>query len=413
MLFTSPIQQPLGLNVNGTNFIRNGSVFRGIGVNHFSMLLRQIVVVGPAVNYDEDMRAIKQDWGLPFVRFAAGWWDRTYWYANWYQNKAAYFAAFDAVVESAENRGIGLIPTLFWNLKQFTDATYDVYGSRSAPSTLATKSSNAWLLAAEFIDDVVSRYRTSPAIWACDLANEACGSCGPEYYSTWALDGTKAAWLNWGTRPEGGTYAASDKMSMVQWRDFTRNAVELVHSLDGRGRFVSSGSGLGTSFAVGVQTADTLTADTYAQRNSFAPGGQSFFSYEEQAFTAMCNHIYPQSLSDLVWFNSAEKTAAELIAYYKAWSNSAGKPFYLGEWGATYHGSGSDPISVDQATEEATFSAVLASIVANDVQLSSCWNYGGDLAGANEWEWWKLTDPARLYQLTAIADANRTMAALS
>ena len=47
------------------------------------------------MDYDADLRAIKQTWGLPFVRFAAGFYSRATGLANWYQNKTAYFAAFD------------------------------------------------------------------------------------------------------------------------------------------------------------------------------------------------------------------------------------------------------------------------------------------------------------------------------
>jgi hypothetical protein len=409
-----------GIQTSGITFQRNGRAFTGIGINHFSLLLRQLVSnLGPAVDADSDLRAIKQTWGLPFVRFSAGFYDRTTWLTNWYQNKAAYFAAFDTVVASAERYGVGLIPCLLWGARPFSDICYNTAAATLQwPAKLADTSSPAWALFAEFVNDVVARYRNSPAIWAWDLGNEIVSNCGPEYNAAWLLDGTGTdagatplpASLSWGTRPDGTNYPANNKMSLPNWIAFSYAATRLIQQTDGHGRLVISGAALGNSFAVNAQANNSLQADTLTQWSSgvAATLNMPWLVYREQAFPATNMHIYPQSLSNSRVFSGAEKTQAELIALCRGWSDAAGKPFLLTEWGATYWGDPVDEASTSLAAETANFSAALAAVQANCL-VSAIWNYGGDLAGGSNWMKWRLSDAARTYQLTAVAAANAAM----
>jgi len=399
-----------GLNVSGIGFKRNGKAFTGLGINHYSLALNSLVdmgVGGIASTY-ADLRDIKQTWGLPFVRVSFGWYSQSSWYDYYHQQKATYFAKIDELVANAEALGVGLIPALFWNLKGFCDMTYDVYGTYSPMSQLGNKSSNAWILASTFITEVVSRYKDSPAIWAWGLGNEIVNADGPEYHSSWAPDGSKAAWLNWGTRPGGGTYLATDKMTMAQWRDFSRNCIELINSLDPYGRFISGSSPIGNSFAVTAQTTDSLGADNLAKWNS-AANGLPWVIYREQNFDTVCNHIYPHLVSNGMFFSDGGKTHGELIALTKGWADAYGKPFFLEEFGSTYHGDPVDQTSVDLATEAANFQAALDAIRTNNVQLGAAWNYGGNFSGGPAWMKWKMSDPTKRYQLEMLALANASM----
>lgn len=405
-LFNTP---KIGLQVSGKNFIRNGKVFSGIGINHYSLALNQMVDmgVGGIANSANDIKDIKA-YGLPFIRCAFGWYDGNSWYNNYYLNKSSYFAALDNVVANCENNNIGLIPTLLWSVIKLCDSTFNIYGTYSPPSALSDKKSKAWLLASTYITEVVTRYKDSPAIWAWGLGNEICNSAGAEYHSSWIPDGSSAAWLNWGTRPTGGNYLASDKMTMNDWRIFSKNCIDLIHSIDTSGRFISSGSPIGNSFAVTAQTTNSFASDTLAQWNS-AANGLSWVVYRDQCFDTVCNHIYPKSLSNSLFFNGAEKTQAELIALTKGWADAANKPFFLEEWGATYHGDPVDETSTDITTETANFNSALQAIITNNIQLSSAWNYGGNFSGSSAWMKWKMSDPAKAYQLIAIANANANM----
>ena len=406
-LFSSP---KLGLQSVGTNYKLNGRNFSGLGINHYALCLNELadMGVGGIGGYSADITAIKRTWGLPFIRTAFGWYDRTSWYTKYYQQKAAYFAALDQVVAKCEAEGVGLMPSLFWSLRGFCDMTFDVYGTLSPMSALSNKSSNAWALMAQYVTEVVTRYKDSPAIWAWDFGNETVSSCGPEYYPTWVPDGTTYAFLNWGARPGGGTYTAADMLSMQQWRVVTQNVIELIRSIDPYGRFISSGTAMGNSFAVNTQTSNTLTADTLAQWNSSVLN-MPWVIYRDVNFEGVCGHIYPQSLANSKFYGGAEKTHAELIALSKGWADAANRTFFLQEFGATFHGDPVDETSVDLATETANFQAALDAIKNSNVQLAAAWNYGGNFAGGSAWMKWKMNDPAKIYQMTMLATANAAM----
>ena len=407
------IPNNLGLNVSGTGFTRGGQPWRGIGINHFALFLNELqdMGVGGIGGYSADMTAIKQTWGLPFIRFAVGPYDRTSWNALFRTNKSAFYAKLDAIVAKAEALGVGLMPVLLWDVLGFCQMTYDRYGTEDLPPKLADKSSNLWAMFSEYVSEVVTRYRSSPAIWAWCLGNEIANKLGPEYYSGWIPDGSTAAWMNWGTRPGGGTYPAGSFMSMRQWTDWTSNAVQLINNLDGYGRYVSSGTPIGNSFAVGAQTANTLTADTLAQWQN-AAYNLPWVVYEDQSFPIICRHIYPLTTGDAMFFNGAQKTGPEVVALCKAWADSVNRPFVLEEFGATCHGDTVDQVTpqdgVSIAAEATNWTAMLNSVMTNNIQVSAAWNYGGNFSGGSAWMKWKMSDPAKTYQLTALATANQS-----
>lgn len=397
-----------GVYAVGTSFYRNGKEVRGVGVNHWGSFIDEITPLGPPSDYLVDLPDIKNNWGLPFVRVGLCMWSKETWYTNYFQNKAAYFGMMDAYVAKCEALGLGIIAALTWGMRGFTDACYAIYGTFEPPKALAYKHTNAWKLFEQYITEVVTRYKDSPAIWGWELGNEVVNTIGVEYWRDWPLDGSVNSFLNWGTRPQGGNYAITDKMDYSQWWQFTTNFIELVNSLDPHRRIISSGSPVGNSFAVNAQTQNTLAADTLAQWNGVpATEGIPWMCYRDKPFPIMNMHIYPQSLTDHRFFGDSEKTLPQLIQLSREWSDQVGKPFFLGEFGATYHGPG-DTVSTDQASEEATFYAGLAA-AQSYAKLSAVWNYAGNLSGPAEWMYFKMTDPARLYQLEAMAAANAAM----
>lgn len=410
-----------GLYPVGTAFYRNGREQRGIGVNHWGAFITELDPLGAPSNYVTDFADIKQTWGLPFVRMAVGMYSRATWYNQWHLNKAAFYAKLDEVVARAEALGLGIVAVLVWGARGFTDACYDIYGTFEPPKNLAYKHTKAWQLFETFVTEVVTRYKNSPAIWAWQLGNEVINTIGAEYHPSWKVDGTDAvagAIVNWGTKPGGGTYAPSDKMTMAEWQAFSQNAVALINSLDEHRRCIFGGSPLGNSFAVKIQTANSLAADTLADWNGVASTDfMPWIAYREKAFSGLGQHVYPRNLADSRFFSGAEKTAGEIIALSKAWADQVGKPFYLGEFGATRYKNSDenvDEVSTDAATEQAAFNEALnVGVIAGGVKLASVWNWSGDVTSpvntVPDWMRWKLTDATRTYQLTAIAAANAAM----
>jgi hypothetical protein len=408
-----------GIYPVGPQFYRNGAPVRGIGVNHWGSFINEITSLGVTSDFNADLTAIKQTWGLPFVRVAVGMYSRSTWYNQWKLAKTAFYAKLDAYVAKAEALNLGIVAVLVWGPRGFTDACYDISGEFQPVKNLAYKHTPAWQQFEEFVTEVVSRYKNSPAIWAWELGNEVVNSVGAEYYSTWKLDGTGVdggstalpANLNWGTRPSGGSYQPTDKMNMMEWQRFSTEFVALVNRLDENQRAIMSGSPIGNSFAVNAQTSNTLAADTLTQWNGTTAATEflPWVAFRDKAFNCVVQHIYPMNPADSRFFNGGEKTQAELITLSKGWADQVNRPLFLGEWGATYWGDPVDETSTNLATEQANFNSALAAIVSSAVPLSAVWNYGGDLAGASPWMRWKLTAPERLYQLQAIATASAAM----
>ena len=411
----------VGMYPQGTSFYRNGREQRGIGVNHWGAFIDTLSPLGCPHDYYNDFTAIKQTWGLPFVRMAVGMYSQSTWYNNWYLNKPLFYQKLGDVVSRAEQLGLGIVATLVWNPRGFTNALYDITGTYYPVKDLAYTHTVAWQFFAQHITEVVNFLKGSSAIWAWQLGNEVINTIGAEYHPSWKLDGTDGvagAILNWNTKPGGGTYRPSDKMTMQEWQQFSANFVALVHSGDSNRRVIFGGSPVGNSFAVKIQTANSLAADTLADWSGVATTDYiPWIAYRERAFNALEQHVYPRSLTDLKFFNGSEKTAGEIIALSKAWADQVGKPFYLGEFGATQYKNAAenvDELSTNLATEQAAFNDILnAGIIAGGVKLASAWNWAGNVTAAvdtvPDWMRWKLTDSTRLYQLTALANANASM----
>ena len=114
MLLREP---PLRAGGGGT-LIRNGRSFRAIWVNYFDVFYRRLN--DPAdVTYRRGLEALA-DLNIPFARFmAGGFWPKEN--RLFLDDPGRYFALLDGVVKAAEWSGVGLIPSLFWNVSTVPD----------------------------------------------------------------------------------------------------------------------------------------------------------------------------------------------------------------------------------------------------------------------------------------------------
>ena len=140
-----------------------GLPFRGLGVNYYDAFARTLGT-NARTNYDAGFRELAAR-KIPFARFSAG----GYWPHEWslYQtNRAAYFARLDGVVRSAEHHGVGLIPSLFWQMSTVPDLV-----GEPCQSWGDTNSRTVAFLRA-YTREVVTRYAPSPALWGWEFGNE-------------------------------------------------------------------------------------------------------------------------------------------------------------------------------------------------------------------------------------------------
>lgn len=404
-----------GLQAVGTRVYKDGAPFRHIGVNHFSLFMREFVNFGiPNTGLANDLDAIAAR-GFKVIRVGFGFFDYTTWRDYYYNAQAAYWAKLDQVLDAIAARGMVCIVNMGWNVRAFTQLTYLSAGATIGPNKLADKTSPLYTLFSGYVSAFVNRYRNHPAVGAWQFGNETSANFGNEMHASWLLDGTGTdggavplpASCNWGTKPEGGTYAATDKMRPAEYARFFEYLRELIYARDPHARMILSGDAMGNAYAVTTRRANSLANDSRVDwQGSALTNFQPWLVYREAELPAFCNHIYPLAAAGGgKFFSDGARTLTQHIADSKTWANAAGKPFVLEEWGATYRGSPVDPVSVDLATETANFTEALNAIVAQDVPLACVWNWGGALGGT-EWMKWDVSHASRTYQLDAIQAVN-------
>jgi Cellulase (glycosyl hydrolase family 5) len=143
--------------------LKEGKLYRGIGVNYFDCFLRTLKS-GEDTSYDAGLATLAEK-GIPFARFCAtGFWPRDM--ELYRSDRAEYFRRLDGVVKAAEKHGVGLIPSLFW----LSSCVPDLVGEPMEEWANPKSKTQAWMR--EYVHEVVTRYRDSPAIWAWEFGNE-------------------------------------------------------------------------------------------------------------------------------------------------------------------------------------------------------------------------------------------------
>jgi len=143
--------------------LREGKPCRVVGINFFSAFSRTLENADDHT-YREGFVELKKR-GIPFVRFmACGFWPKDW--QLYFDNKEEYFRRMDAVVKSAEEVGMGLIPSLFW----YNATVPDLVGEPR--NQWGNHDSKTIAFMRNYTREVVTRYRQSPAIWAWEFGNE-------------------------------------------------------------------------------------------------------------------------------------------------------------------------------------------------------------------------------------------------
>lgn len=153
-----------GLSVGADGALQLGATpYRGIGVNYYDAFARTLSEP-PRTNYEAGFQILAAR-KIPFARFSAG----GYWPNEWklYQtNRAEYFTRLDGVVKSAEHHGLGLIPSLFWQLSTVPDLVGEPV------NRWGDTNSRTHAFMRGYTREVVTRYVNSPAIWGWEFGNE-------------------------------------------------------------------------------------------------------------------------------------------------------------------------------------------------------------------------------------------------
>ena len=373
--------QKLGLYVsNDGTLMRNGKAYRGVGVNYFNAFLRTLQ--NPSDNSYVNGFSYLASQNIPVVRFAAcGFWPNDF---KLYQtNKAQYFALLDKVVKTAEDYGVGLIPSLFW----FDAAVPDMMGE--SLNQWGNPNSKTIAFMRTYTAEVVSRYLNSPAIWGWEFGNE---------FNAYAdLLDQASNWLP-PVNTALGTPASrsiNDAMTTNIISVALTEFAKVVRQYDAN-RIISSGNGQPQWNAYHRHNAawskDTAMQHAYILGN-LSPGGINTYSV----------HVYPwNSTSSSPYF--ADMSAVLLGDVVKVEMQAASlnnEPLIMGEFGSSVS-------TTVPGQEQSDFTALINSIESNKVPLALLWVFD---FSPQEGIWNVTPYNSRAYQLTAIVQLNQRIKA--
>ncbi|MCP4640236.1 MAG: DUF4038 domain-containing protein, partial [bacterium] len=155
-------EPPLTVSPEGV-LLKDGAPCRGIGMNYFSVFSRRLAHPEDT-SYRDGLRVLA-DHDVPFIRFmACGFWPVEM--KLYQEDKETYFSYMDDVVATAEEVGIGLVPSLFWYWACVPDLVGEPCNQWGNPE------SKVHAFMRQYTREMVTRYRDSKAIWAWELGNE-------------------------------------------------------------------------------------------------------------------------------------------------------------------------------------------------------------------------------------------------
>jgi hypothetical protein len=144
--------------------MKDGSPYLGIGANYQTLFGKLLRNKDDTSTLEKMARLSKA--GIPFIRYrACGFGPENY--EIYMHDRAEYFRRMDKVVQGAERNKIGLIPSLFWRLATVSELLGENRDQLGNPDSKASQ------FIKQYTQEMVSRYKDSPAIWGWEFGAEA------------------------------------------------------------------------------------------------------------------------------------------------------------------------------------------------------------------------------------------------
>jgi hypothetical protein len=351
---------------------RNGTPYRAIGINYFDVFYH--LLSDPRdTQFVEDFRKLRE-FGVPFVRFAAnGFWpndNRLY-----FEDKEAYFALLDRVVHAAEDNGLGLVPTLFWNPATVPDLLSEPLSAWGDPRSRTCRFMRT------YTEEVVRRYRDSPAIWMWEFGNE---------YND-QMDLPHSERFRPRVVPARGTPPArseKDDMGSSMLMKAYKEWASTVRKLDPY-RLISSGNDMPRDDARRLRTRHGKGMDT-------RPAWTDELLRQNGPFPVLSVHCY---IDYRRFFRDERLEMPEMLATIQQIAQKEGKPVFVGEFGAT---------GDDVEAGDARFRTLLRAVADSGVALAAVWNFGPRRFG-NKTDWNIYFTNEHAWMLTELRAANERL----
>ena len=356
---------------------RDGQPVRAFGFNYMDAFTR--CLKNPEDTSYRDGFKTLADYEIPFVRLNFGGFYPVEW-TLYREDPERYFQLMDSVVRAAEEQGIGLIPSLFW----WTACIPDLVGEPRNQWGNPESKTHAFMRA--YVQQVVSRYKDSPAIWAWELGNE---------YSL-AVDLPNAAQsrppapVHLGCPPERGP---ADDLTSDMVNVAVAAFAAAVRNID-PDRPITSGHSIPRPSAHHQRVEGTWGQDSVEEFRA----NLTFMTPDPANLVSV--HVYPQASEKR--FGEGSITHERLFAEALAAARAAGKGLFVGEFGPPPDNEA--PWTHESAKAEGL--ALLAALEASGIQLAAFWVF--------DFPWQESfinvsTTNHRSHYLGALRDANRRM----
>lgn len=336
------------LEVRDGQFVRDGKVYRGIGMNYYDAFMRTLPVAEPNATpseaYKEGFAALAAE-KVPFVRIAAcGFYPAQM--KLYVEDPEAYFQRLDAVVREAERHGIGLIPSLFWSYFCVPDLVGEPI---SAWGDAASRTRD---FMRRYTREVVERYKNSPAVWAWEFGNEFLNEAdlpGPKDPKMWVVPEMQTA----RERTE------KDKLTSRAAVDAYREFADVVRALDAK-RAILTGDAAPRVSAWHLARGEGWTRDSREQWKEHLA--------QANPTDAINLHFYHPRATGSGYHGYGIEGASlrEILTAVQEVSKATGKPTWLGEFGP---GGG----EMDVAARRVQVEEFLQLIEDLDIPLSAYW----------------------------------------
>ncbi|WP_251546627.1 cellulase family glycosylhydrolase [Pumilibacter intestinalis] len=349
----------LGLYLEDGEMYHDGKPFHGLGVNYYSMFnycfsnkwSTEVPCAALEKLAEYDVKVIRFSCEPPSSLGAAKW--------DWYfQRKERYYETLDTIVKKAEEVGIGLLVEFFGDLHNISN-----YFEEPMGESVRDENSQSSQFRHDYVKEVVTRYKDSPAIYGWEFGNE----------------------LAWETLlPDG--YRKTEDMRLNEVNLLYSRFAETVKEYDSYNRIVGNGDQSLRNHAYNSTYHNTFDVDTLAQHREILS------KLNPDGMDAMCMHRYadgakikdfPEKLNtidgkpyNLLGEDGKQfklyETWTEYLTYMKDESKRMGKTCYLGESGWLYADS------QEKQTYEDALSAIEGIAKAaydTDYPLILFWNY--------------------------------------
>ncbi|WP_223300367.1 cellulase family glycosylhydrolase [Methyloversatilis sp. RAC08] len=318
---------------------------RAFGVNYFDVF--SSLLANSTSTRTEDGFVELAAARVPFARFmATGFWpDELKLYS---EDRDGYFRLMDRVFRAAENNGVGLIPSLFWNYSTVPDLVGEPVAKWGDPSSRTTA------FARQYISDFVQRYKDSPVLWAYEFGNEM------NLY----VDLPNAAKLRPKTLPHKGTpefRTAGDEITNEDLSVAYRIFVETVRKYDTR-TLLSTGAGLPRKYAFNNAKSRSWKVDSEGEFRTMLG------RHNPDDFGLLSFHVYPHH--EHQYFGKA--SFGQLFDAIVSAAKHSGQLVFAGEFGA----------SREVPAQRDAFEKLIHALDESGVNLAALWVYRFDYQSA-------------------------------